>query len=198
LNAWVNSGQPRPLTTRILNVPQYRHQYILYLRELLENYFNETYLWPVFDAYENLLTDFVEADTYFDNSFGFTHTDFLNSFDVGMEGNHVDYGLREFVNVRTQTGIEQIPALVTGLEIGNFSEAWAYPNPSSAPAFRIGKQDGQLLYVMDVHGKPITITATRETDTVVEVELPQHLNTGIYIVRYAGRSVKWVYSGDSR
>ncbi len=193
LNTWYATGDPRPLTTRILGVPEYKQLFLFYCKELLENYFNESYLNPILDAYKTLLNDAIATDPYFEKAFGFTHTDFLNSFDLGMDNNHVDYGLREYLQVRTASAIQQVPALVTAVE-EPLNTVRLYPNPSSEPRLFLSCSDTQQksLQVYSSLGVAIPVQVAK-TEERLEISFQEKITPGIYFIQYNGEILKWIH-----
>ena len=117
----------RPLSSRILEVDEYRDKYYHYLGHLFETYFTEDYLFPKFDFYKGLLKPFVEIDTYFDNSFGFSYADFLNAYEY-ESNQQAKYGLKGFVTTRRTTGIPMLPKIILGHPSENIFIL--YPNPA--------------------------------------------------------------------
>ena len=104
-----------------------RDKYYYYLGHLFETYFTEDYLFPKFDFYKELLKPFVEMDTYFDDSFGFSYTDFLNAYEY-ESNKQAKYGLKGFVTTRRATGIPMVPKIILGHPSeNNFN---LYPNPA--------------------------------------------------------------------
>lgn len=133
LSHFYRHDHPRPLTSRILSVPEYRDRYYLYLWELFDTYFTQEALFPLFDQYKALLDSHVAIDTYFDDSFGFSHDDFLEAF--GTEANQqAKYALRSYVEKRRETGIPDLPEIVTGLRDEVFS---VFPNPGVNGTFYV-------------------------------------------------------------
>ncbi|MCU0383506.1 MAG: CotH kinase family protein, partial [Cyclobacteriaceae bacterium] len=158
LNNWQRTNEARPLVTRILAVEEYRLTYQHYLRILLNEYFNTTYLTPRFNAIKTMIGPAIENDTYYPRAFGFDINDFANSLNDGISGTQVDYGLLEYIQVRRTKALEQIPALVTSVEDPQSvtNENLPYPNPSSNPYFvlNVNLEQTAALEVIDSNGKP--------------------------------------------
>ncbi len=192
LDVWYNTGQSRPLTSRILQDADYKRKYVDYLRELLELYFNEAYLNPQLEEHKTLLSTAILEDTYFGKAFGFTHSDFLTSFATGMT-NHVEYGLTQYLEERTRTAIVQVPTLITSLEQSSTEELLVYPNPSQHSRMFIksltGSNTTPLVYSST--GKLLT-TLVEKREDVMELSLPTATPAGLYIIRYKGQVIKWV------
>jgi len=192
LTQWAKGDQPRPLTKRILLVTTYNKRYVRYLRELLNSYFNEDYLLPKIDAYKTLLGPSIEDDTYFGKAFGFTYSDFLNSFSTGMD-NHVKYGIMSYLETRTSTAIEQIPALITGVN-PETQQSNLYPNPSTQPrVYYLSSTLQSSPVVYTSMGTQIAVNITRVNDTKIEISLPAQTAPGLYVIDINGEKIRWIY-----
>jgi spore coat protein H len=195
LNYWYKNFDTRPLTARILEVESYRDRYNENLVELISLYFNEAYLLPLLEQYKTLLDPFVASDTYFDNAFGFTLTDFRNSFYTHFGSNHVKYGLKEYLDVRTEYALTQIPGMITGIETDFQNEIQLYPNPSAAPSILIctTTQTFQVPLVYHISGKQIPVEVQFMNGNCRELLLPAETSKGLYFVKVNGVSMKWIY-----
>ena len=192
LNAWARTELPMPLTKRILNVPAFKQQYVHYLAEVLEKVFNEEFILPKLEAYKILLTDAVQEDSYFNKSFGFTHTHFLQSFTIGMGNNHVKYGLAEFLDVRTRHAIQQIPELSGNDEL----TVSVHPNPSNQPELYYFTPSGLVkqVRVYSSTGTTLGISAERMPDDRIRITLPDHAPGGLYFVHVDEKVFRWMYA----
>ncbi len=108
LNHFYDYNKKRPLVTRILNVEVYKNSYYRYLNILFEEYFTENYLFPKFNFFRDLLKTHVQNDTYFSGTFGFSYQDFINAFEYESK-KPATYGLKEYLETRRQSGINQLP-----------------------------------------------------------------------------------------
>ncbi len=180
LNHFHRNGHPRPLTSRILDVPEWKSWYYAYLNVLFEEYFNADYLFPLLNTLENVLDSHVESDVRFDDSFGFSYEDFKGAFDYETNG-HVDYGIRGFMETRRSTGIESIPNIV--LSADEIDEVKLYPNPTVDGILRIkGKPHTQLqVSVFDLFGRAVQIRSTRMGADLTEVHILAE--PGIYFLK---------------
>ncbi|MDW3196748.1 MAG: CotH kinase family protein [Cytophagales bacterium] len=179
LNHFHRHGQARPLTSRILEVPEYRNRYHACLNKVFSLYFTQGELFPLLSDLEDLLDPYVETDERFDASFGFSQDDFRRSFDYFDEG-HVEYGLREFIEVRRTTGIGSVPEVDMGF--CNFQDVSVYPNPSSTGQFRIiaKESNNPEVKVYDAFGKPVphNIITQENLPDLVQINSP-----GTYLIQ---------------
>lgn len=99
-----NSYESRPLVERMRGWSQYRNLYT----HFLEFYRDQVYdlaLWEdEIDALKDMITPWAEADTFRTLDYGFTMTDFHNSYSAsGYQNQHVKRGLKEFIIARTNS-----------------------------------------------------------------------------------------------
>lgn len=193
LNNWSYPGQPRPLTKRILAIPAYRAQYELYLKQLMETSFNEATALPQFAAYQSMLDVAVMNDPYFSLMFGFTYNDFTYSFNLKMS-NHVKYGLKQYLDVRSEYAKTQVPRIVTASEEAVIADV-VYPNPSSGPVmyFRTNMPSRQPPAVYSTTGQQLNINVREVDDHQIEITLPQESPRGLYLLKVNEKVFKWVY-----
>jgi spore coat protein CotH len=100
---WANRGQPRPLTTRILAVPEFRDRFSFYIDQFLNRFFNEEYLFPRLDALKELVTEAAERDPYHQTHH--FHDTWIKAID---NRNHLTHGIKEFISIRHQTAKAQL------------------------------------------------------------------------------------------
>jgi len=194
LHDWAISD-PRPLTKRILAVPEYREKYVNHIALLLEHFFKEDYLNPILETYQTILDLAVSEDTYFDDSFGFTYNHFINSFSEGMN-NHVEYGIKEYLEVRTQSALEQLPDLITDIDRDQTDALeFIYPNPSDSPNVYLYTVTGPVtnLVVYSSTGVEIPIKFTHSETKKTELIFPDHTPFGLYLIRVNGQVHRWIY-----
>ena len=99
----------RPLYTRLMNIPEYRQQFSAYVQQISEDYFNEEGIIAHAQEVMTLITPFALADEIRTYDYGFTEDDFLNSIDEAW-GNHVDFGIAEYVTSRRNSALAQLEA----------------------------------------------------------------------------------------
>lgn len=171
-------GHPRPLTSGILEIPDWRNRYYACLNKVMEFYFNPEQLDPMLQNLTEVLDPYVAMDEKFDASFGFTYQDFKSAFDAGAI-DHVKYGLKEFVEVRRSSALASIPEVDS--EQCHFSDVSVFPNPSSNGEFKvISKEDADPgISVYDQLGKPIPfVKGVNNGTTTIHLE-----QRGFYFMR---------------
>jgi spore coat protein CotH len=104
---WSPDGQSRPLYERLLNQQEYRNQFSSYLQQFIDEWFNEDGLIAHAEALQALIAPYVESDTYYPLDFGFDLNTFQNAIDEAA-GGQVDFGIRDFVQVRAASTLQQL------------------------------------------------------------------------------------------
>ncbi len=192
LNAWVMPGQPRPLTNRILAVPAYRDAYKNYLRVLFETTFNHAFIDPLLSGFQLMLQFPVYQDTYYVRAFGFTYNDFANSFTSRMN-NHVEYGLKPYLDERTRYAQEQMPDVVTAVA-DRLEHNRGYPNPSSSPVFYFTTTgDPSSLAVYHSSGRRCEAEVQPIDGETYQIRLSADASTGLYLIRSSQGTARWIY-----
>lgn len=105
---WSKNDEPRPLYKNILQVPEYKNRLSYYLELFMEKYFEENYLFPYLDAFRAKLSPSAAADPYRPLDYGFTMTDFLNSYNTDIDENHVQYGIKPYITTRRNSAFGQL------------------------------------------------------------------------------------------
>lgn len=185
LNHFHRHGHARPLTSRILDVPEFRNRYNACLNKVFQLFFTEVMLFPVLENLENVLDPYIEIDNKFAASFGFSQEDFKNSFDTYNES-HVEYGLREFIEVRRNSGISSIPQV--DIAQCNFSDISVFPNPSPNGQFRIIDKENSRpeITIFDFFGKQIPFSRWEQEDnTFIQIN-----DGGFYLLKVNSEIVR--------
>ena len=187
LTHFYRHNHARPLSSRILEVDEYRDRYYYYLRHLFDTYFTEVYLFPKFDFYKELLKPFVKRDTYFDDSFDFNYSDFLNAFEY-ESNRQAKYGLKGFVKTRRTTGIPMVPEVILGQPSENIFNV--YPNPIKDGYFKISGVgfNFKSLKLMDLQGREMAFEVNLSSWQLAEIHC--YLDPGIYLLKMDHSSQK--------
>ena len=186
LLSFYRGDKPRPLSTRILEVQEYKELYVDYLKKMYEDYFTKDYLEPLFDHYENLLKPFIEVDDDYKLAFDFTNEDFSSSFDYGTK-KHVKYGLRGFLETRRSTGWDLILKVVGAKNW----DVMIYPNPSNDPRFSFVSFGVPFVRIYNIYGKSAPHKIDQIGANKYEVSLTSVGANGLYIIDVNGTKTKW-------
>jgi len=102
-----HSPEVRPLYTRLLEVPEIRDRYSFYMKQLLDMLADEDSLFANIDQIRNLISPSVVNDPFYPLDYGYSYTDFLNSYNQALDG-HVDYGLKPYIQTRKASALQQL------------------------------------------------------------------------------------------
>ena len=105
---WSKTGSNRPIYTRLMQVSEYRERFSYYFNQFLQKAMNPSELNPKVDALKNLLAASAENDTYRVLDYGFSFSDFNQSFESGKVANHLPHGIKEYINLRHQSADDQV------------------------------------------------------------------------------------------
>ncbi len=107
---WGNTQEKRPLVTRILELPEYRYRYTLYLETLMNNEFSFEAQQPRIDQLKALITPAVAADSFRMLDWDFSFSDFHQSFETSVptKYNHVPYGVKPYIKLRISNATAQL------------------------------------------------------------------------------------------
>ena len=96
----------RPLYEKVLEVEEYRDQYTMYIKQLAD-YTASAALENELSRWHAQIRDAVAVDTFYTRDWGFNLSDFDASLSGGW-GDHVDYGVEEFLAARRASALTQI------------------------------------------------------------------------------------------
>ncbi|MFT5384926.1 MAG: hypothetical protein ACI81W_002328, partial [Saprospiraceae bacterium] len=126
---WSESGEPRPIYTKIMANSHYRAQYTYYMTQFLSLYFNEDNFFDDIDNRKSLIESAIPDDPLYPLDYGFTVADFSNSYTEGLSVFHVPHGLKEYTSLRIASALDQLePTNATPIittvqqQIGNASQ----------------------------------------------------------------------------
>ncbi|MBC8490296.1 MAG: CotH kinase family protein [Bacteroidetes bacterium] len=102
-----HGGEVRPLYTRLISNSKLKDQFSFYLNKLITEYTDENLFFPRMDEIKEKITPYVEVDPYYTLDYGYTISDFHNSY-IQALGGHVTYGLKPYIQIRNSTAIEQL------------------------------------------------------------------------------------------
>jgi hypothetical protein len=102
-----SSPEVRPLYSRLLDVPEIKDRYSFYMKQLLDMLSNEDSVSAHIDDIRLDIGGSVVNDPYHSQDYGYTYTDFLNSYNIAL-GAHVKYGLKPFIQTRVASALQQL------------------------------------------------------------------------------------------
>jgi len=99
----------RPLAERLMDNAQFRDLYTHFLEYYSAHVYDLDVWRDRLDGIRTLITPYALADTFRTLDYGFDGVDFLNSYsETGYENQHVKFGLKQFVNLRTTSLLSQL------------------------------------------------------------------------------------------
>lgn len=146
----------RPLADRLIENNQYRDLFTRFLSFYRSEVFLLSKWEQRIENLKNMITQAAAADSFRTLDYGYTVNDFLNSYSSsGYQKQHVKYGLKQFVNLRSQSIPSQLNyknALPIAYEI-DFSPKYPSPTDSifiSASCFsNLGFNEVSIYYTPD-------------------------------------------------
>lgn len=116
---WTPGPTYPPLTTKILGVIAFRDRFSYYLNHLMENYVHPDTIFPKIDALHDLITPAAEADFFRTFDYGYSITDFHDSFDTALN-EYAAYGIKPYIQTRydkclVQLYLQNIAPIVSNL-----------------------------------------------------------------------------------
>ena len=161
--AFGNANEPRPLVTRILNIPAYRNLYSSYIKQALSGAFTLAAHEPKFSQWRALAEPWVQSDPYYPIQWRFTFATWQQSLDAAF-GGHVEYGIRPFIQTRIASAMQQLQEGPLPAEISEVQWDPLYPAPRQDVLVKCRVLDGggtvlrvDLLY--SVAGGPSVLAA---------------------------------------
>lgn len=120
---WDNP-EPRPLFHRLMQVASYRSDFTWYVHEALQTVFESSTLLDRAYEMQDLIQDAALEDEYKELDYGFTNEDFLNAI-IEAWGGHVEMSIEDYVNVRAESALNQLEALIEPFELASYdSSPW--------------------------------------------------------------------------
>ncbi len=97
---WQQHGNNvRPLYTRIMENQQLRDQFSYYMEILNSELTGQSSYFQKIDTKKDQISQYVFSDPYYPLDYGYTITDFFNSYEQEI-GGHVPYGLKPYIGTR--------------------------------------------------------------------------------------------------
>lgn len=101
-----HGGEVRPLYTRIMDNQVLKDQYSFYVNKLTTVLTQEEVSFPKIDSIRNKIAPYILNDPYYPLDYGYTYTDFLNSYSQAL-GGHVAYGIKPYIHTRDSSNLSQ-------------------------------------------------------------------------------------------
>lgn len=129
---WYYAGEPRPLATKLLAVPEFKEKYLRYLDTLTRYITLPDSIFPRIEALHALIIPAAAQDTYRTLDFGYTLGDFHDGFEATVDG-HTPYGIKPFLALRHDSSMAQIQGQLTPVKIPDKAGTAlrVFPNPAA-------------------------------------------------------------------
>lgn len=106
--SWSKSNEKRPLFTGILNNPVFKSIFTMQMKKSLDSVFIPSKINDYLNKKRELIRVDAAADIYRTKDYGFTYSDFFNSYDKKINYNHVSFGIKDFISRRYFYAFSQI------------------------------------------------------------------------------------------
>lgn len=106
--AWSPGNEARPIYDRLMQVQEYKDRFSFYLNEIISSHYQSSSLFPRLDHFKNSLNSLIVLDTFYPLDYGFSTTDFQQSFEMTLPYNHTDAGLKPFITARKNAVLNQL------------------------------------------------------------------------------------------
>ncbi len=103
---WASNNDPRPLYTKILNVPYYRNQFSLYIDNYISTFYNPANLVIALEAKQAMIEQAAYDDTYRTLDYGFNNFDFQYAI-TDTWGSHITTSIESFLIDRRNAADQQ-------------------------------------------------------------------------------------------
>ena len=103
---WSFDGEPRPLYTRLLSVPEYKARFSYYIRQYATTTLQESAIATRVNQMIALITPAATDDAYRTYDYGFTLQDFQNSGTIAW-GNQIEHAIVPYITARNASAIAQ-------------------------------------------------------------------------------------------
>lgn len=137
---WGHPSEPRPLTSRLLAVPEFRNRFSFYLNRLAQRHYIETRMFPRIDSIHAMITPAAEADSFRRLDYNFTIADFHNSYTQAL-GNHVTYGLKPFITTRRSSILSQLNLVNVAPILSDMKKTPQFPSARDSVTFTVRAED---------------------------------------------------------
>ncbi len=105
---WNQTGQTRPIYTRLMTVQKYKDRFSYYLNQLLNDLYEESTLFPYLDNLKTTLLPLVSNDPFYPLDYNFSIAEFQDGFEMTLPWMHTDYGVKPFITTRRNSALNQL------------------------------------------------------------------------------------------
>lgn len=169
----------RPLVQNTFNNSSLYNEYLIELCQIMNQYFNNTYLDPKIDAVKTLIQPYVYADNLkqYTNAQFDQNTETNISVSGGM-GSQTIYGLKSFITARYNYLQGVVDCSLGNIESEN-TDFKIFPNPFTNVFTITGLENFSDIKLLDVNGRDIDFDFSVGTN---EMSISTNAVTGVYFV----------------
>jgi spore coat protein CotH len=173
---WANSNEPRPLFKRLMQVPEYKAQYTLYMKEFIEQITSDPELSEYMGMLEEQARPFVVNDPFYPLDYGFTIQTYNNSWRVAT-GDHVANGIRPFIQQRNASALNQMVSNNAPPAINHITSNTPLPMQKLIITARVTDSELSTVNVQySIDGSPVRNAEMNDTGN----DEDQHAGDGIF------------------
>ncbi len=114
----------RPIYEKLMAVPEYKDRFTFYMEEMLEQFFNNTFMANYLNEKLALLSPYRMNDEFAEGDYGWNFGDFEDSFETGL-GEHVHFGLKNYIELRRASIVEQLENVDAIPVVQNIDVDWS-------------------------------------------------------------------------
>lgn len=179
---WYNDSDPRPLITKLMEVPAYNDKFRHYLDTIVHYYTRPDSIFPHIDSLKTLIEDAAIEDTYRTLDYGYTISDFYDGFTATVDS-HTPYGIKPFLEKRYLKILEQLHPAST--EEYDVTQLAVYPNPANDQLLiKFTSGGNHQVALTDLQGRKIW-DETFYGDKMIDLS---RLTRGVYILNWRNGS----------
>lgn len=104
---WEVNSANRQLITKLFSYSDYKDRFSFLMNKMIQGFANTNQQNGYIDGVRNLISPYVLNDPYHSLDYGYTYTDFLNSYTQAL-GGHVDYGFKPYIATRNAMASSQL------------------------------------------------------------------------------------------
>jgi len=104
---WAKQGEPRPIYQKMMDNDRLREIYTQYMAALIGEDFTGSAFNIEVNRIKDMITPYVENDPYYPLDYGYSITDFNNSYIMEL-GDHVPIGFFQYIIQRKQSALDQL------------------------------------------------------------------------------------------
>lgn len=159
---WALDTANRPLVTRLFAYPDYVNRFSFFMNKMIQEAASTTNQDAMIDSILNLISPYVVNDTYHGQDYGYSYSDFIDSYNQ-TPGGHVKYGLKNFISTRNTNSLTQLNLIDVAPIFSETRHSPYAPYPGDSVYIKSWVEDElsglsvKLVYKINSHGTLDTI-----------------------------------------